>query len=194
MPKSTPHFMELGVDTCRLIDFPEVASGQLPQPFREWLGEANNQMLFWISIKNFKNNFRRLRDVFELGPPLSQDGTSSWESRRPPDVTCGAAILDPRWRRRHWRQPRSGAAFSTPIVEVEENGGPSASGRHLGWPHSRNPEMRTSKMAAGSGRAAIFLHLHNGVEQAALYYLLAMAFDTVVCIMCKNCPLKYIEI
>ena len=38
MPKSTPHFMERDVDTCRLIDFPVVASGQLPQPFQEWLG------------------------------------------------------------------------------------------------------------------------------------------------------------
>ena len=46
LPKSTPRFMERGVDTCRLIDFPVVASGQLPQPFREWLGEANDQMFF----------------------------------------------------------------------------------------------------------------------------------------------------
>ena len=37
--------MECGVDTCRLIDFPVVASGQLPQPIQEWLGEANDQML-----------------------------------------------------------------------------------------------------------------------------------------------------
>ena len=28
--------------------------------------------------------------------------------------------------------------------------------------YSRNPEMRSSKMAAGSGRAAIFHHHHNG--------------------------------
>ena len=37
--------MERGVDTCRLIDFPILASGQLPQPIQEWLGEANDQML-----------------------------------------------------------------------------------------------------------------------------------------------------
>ena len=94
MPKLTPHFMERGVDTCRLIDFPVVASGQLSQPFRKWLGEANDQMLFLISIEKWKNNFRHLPDVFGLGLPLSEDGTSWWESRRPPDVTCGAAILD----------------------------------------------------------------------------------------------------
>ena len=50
MLKSTPRFMERGVDTCRLFDFPIVASGQLPQPFRELLGEANDQMLFLISV------------------------------------------------------------------------------------------------------------------------------------------------
>ena len=54
------------------------------------------------------NNFRHLRDVFGLGPPLSEDGMSSQESRHPPDVTCGAAILIPRWWRRKWRQPRLG--------------------------------------------------------------------------------------
>ena len=87
---------------------------------------------------------------------------SSWASRRPPDVISAVAILDPRWRRRKWRHPGPGAGFSTPIAEAEENGGPSASGRHLGWPHLREPEMRSSKMATGSGRAAIFLPLRNG--------------------------------
>ena len=37
-----------GVDTCRLIDFPVVASGQPPQPFPKWLGEANDQMLLHL--------------------------------------------------------------------------------------------------------------------------------------------------
>ena len=87
--------------------------------------------------------------------------TSSRASRRPPDVIFGTAILDPRWRRRKWRHPGPGKGFSTPIAEAEENGGPSASGRHLGWPHLREPEMRSSKMATGSGRAAIFLRLRN---------------------------------
>ena len=51
-----------------------------------------------------------------------------------------------------------GRVFRSPLRSEEENGGPSASGRHLGWPHFRFPQMRSSKMATGSGRAAIFLH------------------------------------
>ena len=88
------------------------------------------------------------------------------------DVLQTFLVAPPRWRCRKWRQPRPGAAFSTPIVVVVENGSPSASGCHLGWPHSRFPvlAMRSSKMVAGSGRAAIFHHHHNGVEKAALYY------------------------
>ena len=65
-------------------------------------------------------------------------GTSSRASRRPPNVTCGAAILDPRWRRRKWHQPGLGASFSIPIEGEVQNGDPSASGGHLGWPHLRN--------------------------------------------------------
>ena len=96
--------------------------------------------------------------------------SSSRASRRPPDIISAVAILDPRWRGRKWRHPGPGESFSTPIVVVVENGGPSASGRHLGWPHFRVPGMRSSKMAAGSGRAAIFHHHHNGVEKLSLYY------------------------
>ena len=53
-------------------------------------------------------------------------------------------------------------------MEVE-NGGPSASGRHLGWPHAQFPVpgMRSSKMATGSGRAAIF-HLHLNGDRKVL--------------------------
>ena len=88
--------------------------------------------------------------------------TSSRASRRPPDVIAAVAILDSRWRRRKWHQPGLGVLFSIPSEVEVENGGPSASGRHLGWPHLQEPEMRSSKMATGSGRAAIF-HLHlNG--------------------------------
>ena len=50
-----------------------------------------------------------------------------------------------------------GRVFRSPLRSEEENGGPSASGRHLGWPHLWEPDMRSSKMATGSGRAAIFL-------------------------------------
>ena len=58
--------------------------------------------------------------------------------RRPPDVICGTAILDLRWRRWKWCHPRLGEVFWTPIEAEAQNGGPSASGRHLGWPHLRN--------------------------------------------------------
>ena len=91
--------------------------------------------------------------------------TSSRASRRPLDVISTVAILDPRWRGRKWRHPGPGAAFSSPIVAVAQDGGPSASGRHLGWPHLREPEMRSSKMATGSGRAAILRHRHNGARK-----------------------------
>ena len=48
-----------------------------------------------------------------------------------------------------------GRVFRSLLRCAVQNGGPSASGRHLGWPHLRVPEMRSSKMATGSGRAAI---------------------------------------
>ena len=53
-------------------------------------------------------------------------------------------------------------------MEVE-NGGPSASGRRLGWPHAQFPVpgMRSSKMATGSGRAAIF-HLNLNGDRKVL--------------------------
>ena len=91
--------------------------------------------------------------------------TSSRASRRPLDVISTVAILDPRWRGRKWRHPGPGAVFSSPVVAVAQDGGPSASGRHLGWPHLREPEMRSSKMATGGGRAAILRHRHNGARK-----------------------------
>ena len=57
-----------------------------------------------------------------------------------------------------WFRSSIGRVFRSLLWRVEENGGPSASGRHLGWPHFRFPQMRSPKMATGSGRAAIFLH------------------------------------
>ena len=83
--------------------------------------------------------------------------TSSRASRRPPDVTCGAAILDQRWRRRKWRQPRPGAAFSTPIEEWGARWRPFRFRRPSWMTSFAEPRMRSSKMAAGSGRAAILL-------------------------------------
>ena len=170
MPKSTPRFMERGVETCRLVDFPVVASGQLPQPFQEWSGEANDQMLFLNLYRKAKITSDVYRTFFGLGPPLSEDGTSSWESQRPPDVTCGAAILIPRWRRRKWRQPRPGAAFSTPIAVAVENGGPSSSGRHLGWPHLRNRKWGHPRWRPEAEGPPFSTATGIGIEKAALYY------------------------
>ena len=98
-------------------------------------------------------------------------GTSSRASRRPPDVISAVAILDPRWRRRKWRHPGPGAVFSTPIAAAAQDGGPSASGRHLGWPHLRNrkwghPRWRPEAEGPPSCAAAAL-----GVEKTALYYL-----------------------
>ena len=115
-----------------------------------------------------KNNFRRLRDVFGLGRPLSEDGTDVWrtssgESRRPLDVTCGAAILIPRWRRRKWRQPRLGGEFFDP----HWGGGGKWRPFHFRPPYWMTSfpvlEVSSSKMVARSGRASIFhLHLNGG--------------------------------
>ena len=148
--------MERGVDTCRLIDFPVVASGQLPQPFPEWLGEANDQMLFFFNlyrqVKKIKSDVYGM--FFGLGPPFLR---ISRESQRPLDVTCGAAILIPRWRRRKWRQPRPGAVFSIPIEEWGARWRPFRFRRPSWMTSFAEPRMRSSKMAAGSGRAAILL-------------------------------------
>ena len=105
--------------------------------------------------------------------------TSSRASRRPPDVIAAVAILDSRWRRRKWHQPGLGVLFSIPSEVEVENGGPSASGRHLGWPHLQEPEMRSSKMATGSGRAAIF-HLHlNGDRKKYPILLYCLSYNMV---------------
>ena len=111
-------------------------------------------------------------------------------SRRPPDVTCGAAILDSRWRRRKWRQPRLGAAFSIPIVVVVENGDPSASGRHLGWPHLRNRKWGHPRWRPEAEGPPFFHHHHNGDRKGRpilLYY--NCWFSTA-----KKCNVTYISI
>ena len=78
MPKSTPHFMERGVDTCRLIDFPVVASGQLTQPFQEWLG----MLTIRCFSKSKKILLQRSTGCFGLGRPLSEDFTGVPTSSR----------------------------------------------------------------------------------------------------------------
>ena len=124
-------------------------------------------------------------------------GTSSRASRRPPDVISAVAILDPRWRRRKWRHPGPGAVFSTPIAAAAQDGGPSASGRHLGWPHLRNrkwghPRWRPEAEGPPSCAAAAM-----GVEKTALYYLFCMHFlESCVCFyfdFTTDCSLWFIQ-
>ena len=52
---------------CRLVNFPAVGSRQLPQPFRQWLGETTDQM---PNIKS-KNKLMHLQDVsWDYGDPF----------------------------------------------------------------------------------------------------------------------------
>ena len=164
--------MERGVDTCRLIDFPVVASGQLPQPFREWLGEANDQMLFFLIYRKVKkNNFKRLRDVFGLGPSLSEVFTGVPTSSRrnlwrrhlgfkmaAPEMTSTrtwGGLFDPhcgggaRWRPFRLRPPSWMTSFPEPETgnEVIQDGGRKRKGRHLAPPPqwgSKRPPYTTS--------------------------------------------------
>ena len=97
-------------------------------------------------------------------------GTSSRASRRPPNVTCGAAILDPRWRRRKWHQPGLGASFSIPIEGEVQNGDPSASGGHLGWPHLRNRKWGHPRWPPEAEGPPFCTSPSMGIEKLALYY------------------------
>ena len=65
-----------------------------------------------------------------------------------------------------------GRVFFTPSEVEVKNGGPPAFGRHLGWPHFRFPKMRSSNMATGRGRAAIFhLHLTRGRKTRPRFWM-----------------------
>ena len=167
-----------GVDTCRLIDFPVVASGQLPQPFREWLGEANDQMLFFLIYRKVKiNNFRCLRDVFLIGPYLSEDFTGVPRSSRrflwrrhlgfkmaAPEMTLTrtwGGLFDPhcgggaRWRPFRFRPPSWMTSFPEPATgnEVIQDGGRKRKGRHLAPPPqwgSKRPPYTTNTVSCVS--------------------------------------------
>ena len=95
---------------------------------------------------------------------------SSRASRRPPNVTCGAAILDSRWWCWKWRQPGLGARFWTPIVVVVENGDPSTSGRHLGWPHFRKRKWGHPRWRPEVEVPPFSTTTTMGVQKRALYY------------------------
>ena len=115
----------------------------------------------YLLIASCQSNLRRRR-LISIGIPIMNLRGLSDHLR----FIMGMPI---QIRRRHFSEKRPckgnnssiGRFFRPPIAEAEENGGPSASGRHLGWPHFRFPQMRSSKMATGSGRAAIFLRLRN---------------------------------
>ena len=146
-----------GVDTCKLIDFPIVASGQLPQPFWEWLGEANDQMLsvsqtsagrFWTRTSPFWGWDRHLKDVStssrrhlwhrHLGSKmaaLEMMSSKTW-----------GGFLDPYWGGgAKWRRFRS-PSWMTSFAE---------------------PEMRSSKMTTGSA-AILRLRLNGGPKKHPL--------------------------
>ena len=95
---------------------------------------------------------------------------SSRASRRPPNVTCGAAILDSRWRRRKWRQPGLGVLFSIPIEGEVQNGGPSASGGHLGLPHLRNRKWGHPRWRPEAKGPPFCTSPSIGIEKSTLYY------------------------
>ena len=91
-------------------------------------------------------------------------------SRRPPDVICGAAIFDSRWRRWKWRHPEPGAGFSTPSEVEVENGCPSASGRHLEWPHFGNRKWGHPRWRPEAEGPPFSTSTSLGIEKPALYY------------------------
>ena len=96
-----------------------------------------------------------------------------------------------------------GRVFRPPLRRAAQNGGPSASGRHFGWPHLREPEMRSSKMATGSGRAAILRCAPQWGRKTRPILLLSYLRKDFNCVMsmwrnyikCENMfvfPLKYL--
>ena len=156
MPKSTPRFMERGADTCRLIDFPVVASGQLPQPFREWLGEANDQMLSFILYRKVKKITSDVYGTFfdRTVPSWGFHGSSDILQtllKAPPswfpnggaenDVNqyLGRVFWSPLWRWRKMAALPLPAAILDDLIpgsgnEVIQDGGRKRKGRHLAPP------------------------------------------------------------
>ena len=127
-------------------------------------------------------------------------GTSSRASRRPPNVTCGAAILDPRWRRRKWHQPGLGASFSIPIEGEVQNGDPSASGGHLGWPHLRNRKWGHPRWPPEAEGPPFCTSPSMGIEKLALYYsqgtqnpLYAIPMEITESVVTSQNPLYYLS-
>ena len=97
-------------------------------------------------------------------------GTSSRASRRPPDVISAVAILDPRWRTPEMTSSRTWGGFFDPYCGGGARWRPSRF-RSPSWMTSfAESEMRSSKMATGSGRAAILRRRRNGGRKTALYY------------------------
>ena len=157
-----------GVDTCRLIDFPVVASGQLPQPFREWLGEANNRMLFFnlyrkvklqmstgrffdrtIPFWGFHGSSEVLQTLLVAPPSWIQDGGAGNDVNQ----DLGRPFRSPLWR---WRKM---AALPLPAAILDDLiPGPG----NWEWGHPRwRPEAEGPPSCATATM---------GIEKAALYY------------------------
>ena len=164
MPKSTPRFMEHGVDTCRLINFPVVAMGQLPQPFQEWLGRLTIRCfskskksitskvygMFWTRTTpfwGFHGSSDILQTLLVAPPSWFQDGCTGNDVKQDMGRTFRTILW---W---WWKM----AALPLPAAILDD--------RIPGW-----REIRSSEKAAGSGRAAIFYHNQKGVEKFSLYY------------------------
>ena len=134
-----------------------VQADRLPRSGKRATPSAISRMIRSFSI-SFNVNFRRIRDVFGLGRPLSKDFTGVRTSSRrylwrrhlgfkmaAPEMTSTktwGAFFDPycggggKWRPFRFRPP----SWMTSFAEQE---------------------MRSSKMATGSGRAAIFRRRRN---------------------------------
>ena len=121
----------------------------LPWKFDGWPWKTIQHLFYATSSSvhwtNRKNNSHRCRLVQSLSTKYSQIAFNIffiWNASGP--QCCPYANYS-----------SIGRVFRPPLRRAAQNGGPSASGRHLGWPHFRFPQMRSSKMATGSGRAAI---------------------------------------
>ena len=121
---------------------------------------------FWTRVTPFRGwrMGRHLEDVFTGVPTSSR--RHFWRRH--------LRWHHPRWRRRKWRQPGLGESFSTPPPLRRRR--KMARWRPFrcrspSWMTSfAEPEMRLSKMATGSGKAAILRLRLNGVEKLSLYY------------------------
>ena len=105
-------------------------------------------------------------------------GTSSRASRRPPKVTCGAAILVFKMAAPEMTSTRTWGEFFDPYWGGGAKWRPFRFRRPSWMTSFAEPEMRSSKMAAESGRAAI-LHLPLNGDRKTRPILLSAAVECI---------------